>query len=108
MQQTLNKGRLRGRREGDPLGAAAVSRRGMMRIVQEIVLDRVTNDKVRQAAMGGSRRTYGGLKQSPVLSIRASIKSRVTGAGNGLQGWRVAADDDVDWSLEDADRDMFP
>ena len=102
IQQTLTKGRLRGRREGDPLGGSAVCRREIWKIVQEIVRKNTASQAIRQAADGGPTKTYQGLKQSAAVACRAEGKSWVTSDGNGLEGWGDSANEDVKWSLEGA------
>ena len=100
IQQTLTKGRLRGRREGDPLGGSVVCRKEIWKIVQEIVRENTTSESIRLAADGGPTKTYQGLKQSVAVACRAKCKSWVTCEGNGLEGWGDSADEDVKWSLE--------
>lgn len=106
LTQTLTRGRLRGRRAGDPLGGSIICRREVWKAVKEVLVlahDKAIFDLDRQvqALAGGESENYRGLKLSELLQGRQKIKADLTGPSGVLKGWgpRREGDRDDGWSL---------
>ncbi|KAG9676416.1 adenosine-deaminase domain-containing protein, partial [Aureobasidium melanogenum] len=91
-QETLINGTLQGRKQGDPRGASAVSRRSMWALAIKVATSLAQPALV--AAL--SAKSYADVKADQMLSDREAAKQ--TAKDLSLQGWRRNNGDD-EWSL---------
>ncbi|KAG9992663.1 adenosine-deaminase domain-containing protein, partial [Aureobasidium melanogenum] len=94
-QETLINGTLQGRKQGDPRGASAVSRRSMWALALKVATSLAQPALV--AAL--SAKSYADVKANKILSGREAAKQ--TARDLSLQGWKRNTGDDL-WSLSEA------
>jgi tRNA-specific adenosine deaminase 1 len=91
-QETLINGTLQGRKQGDPRGASAVSRRSMWMLALQVAT-RLANPALLAAL---SAKSYAHVKDSTLLAERQVAKQ--TARELSLQGWKRNHGDD-EWSI---------
>ncbi|KJR82668.1 tRNA-specific adenosine deaminase 1 [Sporothrix schenckii 1099-18] len=105
INECLVNGVLRGRKEFDPIGASAVSRRQMWKLAQQVatmVMDNAqgSDDTKRPEEKTLQRlfdcKTYNALKASPLLAARRAVKDDVKNLA--LMGW-TPNENDGNWGL---------
>ncbi|KIH94656.1 tRNA-specific adenosine deaminase [Sporothrix brasiliensis 5110] len=106
INECLVNGVLRGRKEFDPTGASAVSRRQMWKLAQQVatmVMDNAqgSDDTKRPEEKTLQRlfdcKTYSALKASPSLAARRAVKDDVKNLA--LMGW-TPNENDGNWGLD--------
>ncbi|KAI4738010.1 adenosine-deaminase domain-containing protein [Aureobasidium sp. EXF-12298] len=91
-QETLINGSLQGRKQGDPRGASAVSRRSMWALALKTAM--LLAQPALVAAL--DTKSYADVKASNMLADREAAKQTVR--SSSLQGWKRNVGDD-EWSL---------
>jgi len=91
-QECLINGVLQGRKQTDPKGGSALSRRAILQSVVELMQTIGEQDRAKHVG----RSTYAHIKGSQSLALRASIKQKVR--ENALKGWERNSKDE-NWSL---------
>lgn len=91
-QETLINGTLQGRKQGDPRGASAVSRRSMWALALKVAT--LLAQPALVTALGA--KSYADVKAGKMLSDREAAKQ--TARDSSLQGWKRNTGDD-EWSL---------
>ncbi|KAI4721196.1 adenosine-deaminase domain-containing protein [Aureobasidium sp. EXF-10727] len=95
-QETLINGTLQGRKQGDPRGASAVSRRSMWALALKVAVSLAQPALI--AAL--SAKSYAEFKANETLAERENAKQ--TAKDLSLQGWKRNLGDD-EWSLAETE-----